>query len=458
MSRKPQWLAALQPNSLVIAACSGGADSLCMTLRLLETPGLRVAIAHVNHGQRGPESDGDEEFVRAFAERHGAPFHFTRVQFVGAVSEDMLREARLKWLKSLARELGAAAVAFGHHGGDAAESLLLAAVRGSGPAGLSGPRAVVKLEDGLLFVRPILAASRAANEEYLRSLQQPWRIDATNADCEPRRNLVRHRIMPLLRELNSHAEVNLAISAHHCAEAIAVEEEYMTRCVVPGVVRCEGGGSIFLDVPALRSFRPETRAALIRHLVRSLPGQATTPLAPRRETLARVQERLEDTAGEKLFNLAPGVGLWLSNHHGLLVRGYDLFEGFELFRAFEPLLTRLPWLVMGADEVVTMTGRREVGGRAASVARQGDPTSVRIATGRVKGTLRFARINAAEHSERLREAGVPGPLRERLGGLHDASGVLWIPGVAMLGRAVPRGAEPTVSVWLENCPGTGLVL
>ena len=60
----------------VIAAVSGGADSMALLLFLLENAaslGIRVEAVHVNHRLRGAESDGDEDFVRAFCQSRGVP-------------------------------------------------------------------------------------------------------------------------------------------------------------------------------------------------------------------------------------------------------------------------------------------------------------------------------------------------------------------------------------------------
>ena len=42
----------LSPRDLVLAAVSGGADSVCLAL-VLKDLGIEIAVAHVNHGLRG---------------------------------------------------------------------------------------------------------------------------------------------------------------------------------------------------------------------------------------------------------------------------------------------------------------------------------------------------------------------------------------------------------------------
>ena len=63
----------LVPHDRVLAGVSGGADSVCMAI-VLEELGYEVAVAHVNHGLRGPASDEDESFAATFAQRLGLKY------------------------------------------------------------------------------------------------------------------------------------------------------------------------------------------------------------------------------------------------------------------------------------------------------------------------------------------------------------------------------------------------
>ena len=63
----------LSPGAAVIAAVSGGADSMAMLLFLMkisERYSLSLTVAHVNHGLRGEEARRDEEYVRSFCEKN----------------------------------------------------------------------------------------------------------------------------------------------------------------------------------------------------------------------------------------------------------------------------------------------------------------------------------------------------------------------------------------------------
>src|ERR1700689_528745 len=69
----------LAPGDRVVAAVSGGRDSVCLLSVLCELAGrlgITVAgVAHLNHKLRGEASDEDERFVAALARRCGIAFY-----------------------------------------------------------------------------------------------------------------------------------------------------------------------------------------------------------------------------------------------------------------------------------------------------------------------------------------------------------------------------------------------
>ena len=78
----------LKSEDCVIVGVSGGADSICLVLLLLElkkTIGFQMIAVHVNHGLRGKDADADEAYVKAFCEKHGILFesYFVDVQKIG---------------------------------------------------------------------------------------------------------------------------------------------------------------------------------------------------------------------------------------------------------------------------------------------------------------------------------------------------------------------------------------
>ncbi|MBV8841848.1 MAG: tRNA lysidine(34) synthetase TilS, partial [Bryobacterales bacterium] len=194
----------LSPADRVIVAVSGGPDSVCLLDVLTElAPRLNVTISgvgHLNHKLRGDESDQDEEFVRAVAQRCGIEFHREEVDLRGAGNlEQAARQARRAFFNRLTQAGVANRIATGHTRDDQAETVLFRLIRGSGPNGIAGILPVTA--EGL--IRPLLDIARSDIREYLMSRGLAWREDSTNRDIRFSRNRIRHELLPqLAREWN----------------------------------------------------------------------------------------------------------------------------------------------------------------------------------------------------------------------------------------------------------------
>jgi len=204
----------LAPGQGVVVAVSGGADSVGMLhgLRRLDREegwGLRLTVAHLNHGLRGAEADADEGFVRQLAEGLGLAYRVERTD-VGRLAEQKklsletaAREARYDFLARCARDEKAERVAVGHTADDQAETVLFRVVRGTGLRGLAGMAPSRVLEggpEGCRLVRPLLNVRRQAILDYLKTEGLSWREDASNQDPVYSRNVLRHEIIPKLAE------------------------------------------------------------------------------------------------------------------------------------------------------------------------------------------------------------------------------------------------------------------
>ena len=125
-----------------VIAVSGGGDSvglLRVVHRLAGPLGLRLSVAHLDHGVRGEEARADAAFVAALAGSLGLPFVLGawRPTRSGHFESDA-RRARYDWLTEVARVQGASVIAVGHTRDDQAETILHRIVRGTGLRGLAG--------------------------------------------------------------------------------------------------------------------------------------------------------------------------------------------------------------------------------------------------------------------------------------------------------------------------------
>lgn len=85
----------LEPGDRVIAAVSGGADSVCLLALLCawrEPRGISIRALHVHHGLRGEEADRDADFVRSLCEGLHVPCHILKVDVRGLAAEKGMSE------------------------------------------------------------------------------------------------------------------------------------------------------------------------------------------------------------------------------------------------------------------------------------------------------------------------------------------------------------------------------
>ena len=158
----------LSPGAAVIAAVSGGADSMAMLLFLMkisERYSLSLTVAHVNHGLRGEEARRDEEYVRSFCEKNSLRFEVLHADVAalakqsGETCEECGRRVRYEFFESIDKN---AKIATAHTASDNAETMLFNLARGTGGAGLRGIPPV-RGE----IVRPLLGVTRREIEAYL---------------------------------------------------------------------------------------------------------------------------------------------------------------------------------------------------------------------------------------------------------------------------------------------------
>ena len=201
----------------VLCAVSGGLDSMCL-LHYLDTWGRRhgfsVGAAHFNHRLR-PAADRDEDFVRDWCAGRSIPFYAGSGQVRGLAEnlglslEEAGRKLRYDFLRKTAEREGFSAVLTAHHAGDNAETMLLNLIRGTGLKGLCG---IPPERD--IILRPFLGLNREELAAYAAAHGIPHVEDETNADPDAAaRNLLRLKVLPLLRQLNPRAEAHMARTA-----------------------------------------------------------------------------------------------------------------------------------------------------------------------------------------------------------------------------------------------------
>lgn len=207
-----------------LVAVSGGLDSMVL-LDLFLQSGFNVAVAHANFQLRGEESQRDEDFVRSYCREKQLPFYgrlFATEAFAKAnhLSIQMAaRELRYDWFAQLAKEFGFRSIATAHQASDFAETVILNLTHQAGLHGLTG----IPLRNGLI-VRPLLFAGRDDIERYAADEAIRWREDESNSGLAYERNKIRHRVVPVLKEINPSLESTLRVVAERAQGDLAIIE------------------------------------------------------------------------------------------------------------------------------------------------------------------------------------------------------------------------------------------
>ncbi len=432
-----------EPGETILAAVSGGADSLCLALVLKQLE-FDIHIAHFDHRLR-PESARDTETVRRMAERLGLPFLIGQGDVPAHASknrmtmEEAARDLRYSFLLRTARNENITAIATGHTMEDQAETVLMHLIRGSGLKGLGGIRPVGRVpattgkpgDEAVGIVRPLLCVTHAQSAGYCA--QEGWAPleDPTNRDTAFTRNRIRHELIPLLEGYNP----SVVDALSRLAETAQVQDAYLTQAadllwtrsaveLAPGLVR--------FPLLAFRNAHEAVRQALLRRAVLQLKG-TLEDLAYRQ--VERVLEFVQSSSGPHRMDLALGVEVSIEGNW-LVFRsredaGVPEWEGAELPCPGMLDIHHPGWKI----EVARLEQPERAG-----LNKAADPWTIQIDLDRVRLPLTLRRRKAGD---KFIPQGMPGQvsLNDFLSSHHlsfserdhwplvcDTDGIIWIPG------------------------------
>jgi tRNA(Ile)-lysidine synthase len=236
------------PEGPALVAVSGGLDSVVLLdlLHRAGTPRRQLVVAHADHGIH-PDSASVAARVAAFADGLGLGCEIGRLALGAGAGETSAREARYAWLLALRERIGAAVVFTAHHADDQAETVLMRALEGSGPGGLSGMRPV----SGVL-VRPLLRFRRVELARYARERELAVWVDPANSDPAHLRSWLRCDLLPVIRARLPDVDARLRRLGSHAAR----EREAWSHAIdhLPGLdLQVEHGGISVAAAP-LRTY------------------------------------------------------------------------------------------------------------------------------------------------------------------------------------------------------------
>ncbi len=204
----------IAPGDHVLVGLSGGPDSVFLLALLIKLRPLlqcELGAIHINHSLRGAASIEDEKFCREFCSRLNVQYFSDKknvksyARRKGLSIEEAGHEIRYKIFTEIAQKNNFNKIATAHHSDDNAETVLMNILAGTGLQGLTGIAPVLNN-----VIRPLLEITKSDILEYLTSHHIHYRTDETNVDELYRRNYIRNRLIPEIKErINPSVEKSL---------------------------------------------------------------------------------------------------------------------------------------------------------------------------------------------------------------------------------------------------------
>ena len=256
----------IEPGVEAVVMVSGGADSACAAAGLARVLGAEaVHASHVNYGLRAGAADG-EAAARRLCAALRIDLHVERPQRLPAGNlQAAARTIRYDAARRLRDRTGAAVIVTGHTRTDVAETTLYRLAASPGSRALLG----LSPRSGRV-VRPLLGLGRERIRELAIAAGLPFADDETNDEPLYARNRIRAEVMPVLRDVNSGAEPNIAETRAELAEEAALLERVVLEALAAAGA---GAGAVELPAAALAAWEPGLRRLALRALAERAAGR-----------------------------------------------------------------------------------------------------------------------------------------------------------------------------------------
>ncbi len=268
----------IKPGEKIIAAVSGGVDSVVMLdclVKLQKELDFSLVVAHLDHGFRGRVSQEDALWVEKLAQNYGLICYrrFIDVpnqkKHLKQSSQMAARTLRYQFFQELKEQLQFDKVALAHHLDDQAETVLNNLLRG---AGISGIKGILLQRD--FYIRPLLEVTRQQIAAYARRKGLEHREDASNQTTVYVRNKLRWELLPFLRQYNP--EITGALG--RLARIAATENHYLekqaaiNRLTLDLTPPEDRGKKVILDWKALKKLDLALQQRILRQVYAELSG------------------------------------------------------------------------------------------------------------------------------------------------------------------------------------------
>lgn len=197
-------------NSTVVAAISGGPDSMLLLdilLDLRDKMNLKIVVAHVHHNLRN-ESDIEAIEVEKYCNKNKLIFEMKKIEKYpnNKFSEESARKIRYKFFDDVVRKYSSNILFTAHHGDDLIETVLMRLTRGSTLKGYAGFESIT-IDRGYKIARPLIYLTKSEIEHILNEKNIWYAKDVSNENDKYTRNRYRKYILPELKKENSNVHL-----------------------------------------------------------------------------------------------------------------------------------------------------------------------------------------------------------------------------------------------------------
>jgi tRNA(Ile)-lysidine synthase len=420
------------PGTRVLAAVSGGSDSMALMTILSELSAemrIELAAAHFDHGIR-PEGGRERALVQRAAGKLEIPL------FLGSGSvpaearrikkgiEETARLLRYRYLEDAAREWNAGSVALGHTRDDQVETILHHIIRGSGWRGLRGmpPRRG-------LFVRPLLACSRAELKACVKSRRVPYAIDRSNLDNRFLRNRIRNRLLPYLA---SNYNPAVAEALLRLGENLSEGWETLEKPLFKLIPRDGSREEVALALAKIADLTDFQLYLLIDLVLRERFGVLQDVERTHFDAAKRL---VRSGRSGKRIHFPHGIVARIEHGNLVVSRGGGRSPVPVEVIIAGPGIYPLPWWKLSATVERVNAKRIDPRGSAGEACFTGIAFPVRV-RGRRPGDrfIPFGMKGGKKLSDLFIDRKVPLSRRDAIPVFEDARGIFWVPGVAAAER------------------------
>lgn len=365
----------------------------------------------------------------------------------------VLREARYRFLESVAAAVAADRLATGHQADDQAETVLFRLLRGCGVRGLAG---IPARRDRI--ARPLLPFRRSELRSWLESEGVGWLSDPSNEDPRWARARIRGRLLPAAEGAwGGGLAERLRELADAAARAEAGLEERAASLVRDALAPPPRHGwreAVALDRAVLLEAPPELRGRAVRRIARRFGVRMTGGGTRQADQFI--------SAGPSGGRVDVGGGIVLAREFDRLVLGRPAPAGPDTTVTLDPSVPGRLRMRAGGRELEVSWCRSSPGADGRSPGGDLEGTDgTRLALCRLAPPLRLRswrdgdRLRTARGGRKLkelfRERRVPASLRSRLVLAEDASGrVAWVEGVGRDPELAPAAGDRALSLRVED--------